>query len=1111
MTTLVFCLAVTAQVIPSPSGYSPKVEADDGKALQAKARIKVPDGMVVELFAAEPHCANLVALDLAPDGSCYVVETFRRDKQVLDMREWPEWVEDDLAARTVADRYAMVMKRAKDPTLFRKESERVRLMKDRDGDGRVDWSRVFADGFNEIADGVAAGVLWRNGDVYFTDMPNLWRLRDRDGDGHAEQRTVLSTGYGVHYAFVGHDLHGLRMGPDGRLYFSCGDRGLDVFTKEGNHLELPDCGAVLRCEPDGSNLELWHVGLRNPQELQFDEFGDLFTVDNNSDGGDQARLVHVVEGGDSGWRLGWQWVGTPTPRSAWNGESMWRPAQEGQPNWIVPCVRNLVSGPSGLTRDPSGLLPGEFAGAFLICDFEAQWDNTRVVAFKTGRRGASHAIEFEKAFVERGIVATDVEFGSDGAVYVCDWVEGWEQTGRGRVWRIHDPIVTGSAEVRVTRELMKRGFVGRSTGELAQLLAHRDQRVRQEAQFELAASGAVDLLRTIVHHGADAAARRHATWALCQIARNAGGGGSAAATKAQAALLALLNDPDAERREQAAKGLGEASVGSAVPRLIGLLGDAEPRVRYFAAIALARMADPRAIEPLMALAHATGDGDRTLRHAAVVGLAGCADAATLAGLSAHGSAAVRMAALLALRRSASPAIGQFLTDSDRTIVVEAARAIHDLPLTDSLPALARLLDDPAAKELPLLRRAVNAAFRLGGVEQAQRLAGAAADRSDLPEEIRADAMRALAEFDAPPARDLLLGSWRPCPPRDPVAVAAIESHVVALLRSPQGGLAEATARFVERRGLRGAAEALVALARDESAHSPARVAAQDAIAAIGASELRAVIEATLHSTDVGVRSGARRHLARFDPQSALVILIKVLERASTEFGHATSGHLEEQQYAYATLGEMGDARAAELLALELGRLLDGKVAPEAALDLLLAARRKTDHPLVLAQLAKHAASKPADDKVAVKSECARGGDARRGRELFFERTEWQCAKCHRVGASGAGEAGPDLAGVAARLTPEQLLEAVLAPNRGGTAGYAATTLILVDGRILDGRIIGETESAWRLATLDQGHLEVLKAGVKTRREGLSAMPEDIAAPIEPRDLRDLIAFLAAQK
>lgn len=1090
------------QVIGSPSGYAPQVEADDGQAAQALPRIKVPAGMAVELFAAEPHCANLVALDLAPNGDCYVVETFRRDGQVLDMRDWPDWVEDDLAARTVADRVAWVTRLAPgDHKVFRRESERVRLLRDTDRDGRVDWSSVFADRFDDLADGVAAGVLWRDGAVWFTDMPNLWRLADRDGDGHAEERTVLSTGYGVHYAFVGHDLHGLRMGPDGRLWFSCGDRGLSVRTPDGRLLDLPDAGAVLRCEPDGSGLELFHTGLRNPQELQFDEFGDLFTVDNNSDGGDQARLVHIVDGGDSGWNLGWQWARTRTPRSAWNEEAMWKPAQAGQPNWIVPCVRNLVRGPSGLTRDPGGLLSGDFAGSFLICDFTGQWESTVVMAFRTERVGAGHRIAFERPFVERGILATDCEFGADGALYVSDWVSGWVQQKRGRVWRIHDPAVTGAPATRTIATLLGGGIARAGTSALAQLLAHRDQRVRQEAQYALAARGDVGLLRNLALHAGDAATRRHATFALWQVARGKGGGAATAAAQAVAVLRALLDGSDAELRGQAARALGEAKAAgatAAAPQLITRLADADPRVRFFAASALGRLQVPAAFGALIELAREVGGADRTLRHAAVMGLAGCGDEAALAGLAAHGSAAVRMAALLALRRHRSAECGRFLADADREIVTEAARAVDDLQLADHLPALAALLDDRKATELPLLRRAVNVAFRLGTRDDALRLARVAAERDDLPEAIRADALRALGEFDQPPARDRMLGYWRPCPPRPPIGAGVLEPMLERLLASPLAELAEAAARHVEKAKLATLSPVVAALAQDGARPPAVRIAALDALAATGGGDLRAVVEVMLKDGNDGVRGAARRHLSRLDPAQALAILDKVLAQ----------GSVREQQDACSILGEMGDARAADVLALELGRLLDGTLAPEVALDLLQAARRKEGHERIKAQLAKHAAAKPAGDKVAALIECAAGGDARRGRRVA-DRQELMCFKCHKAGNEGAGEVGPDLAGIGGKRSPRELLESIVAPNMVIAEGFAGSTLILKGDRIVDGRILSEDDRVVRIAGVDGNVIEVVAADVVKRRPGMSAMPEGLADKLDPRDLRDLIAWLGS--
>ncbi|NBQ25481.1 MAG: glucose dehydrogenase, partial [Verrucomicrobia bacterium] len=363
--------AELVQTVADPVRVKP---ASDEGQLAIKG-FSLPEGFQVELTAAEPHLANPVAFHIDEQGRFYVVETFRHGAGVLDIRgrrDWPnqafidslsperlqalsdELLDADLASRSVDDRIAMLRYYMGDeaPSRLGVESDQIRLLEDRDGDGVVEHSSIFADGFNQLADGLASGVLARRGKVYFTNIPDLWLLEDQDGDGIAEKRDSLHYGFGVRVGFLGHDLHGLRFGPDGRLYFTIGDRGSRIQTRDGRLVGFADTGCVFRCEPDGSHLEVFAYGLRNPQELAFDAHGNLFTGDNNSDGGDQARWVYLVEGGDSGWRIGYQFINQPVARGPWNAEKLWHPQWDGQAAYLVPPVANIGNGPSGLTYHP---------------------------------------------------------------------------------------------------------------------------------------------------------------------------------------------------------------------------------------------------------------------------------------------------------------------------------------------------------------------------------------------------------------------------------------------------------------------------------------------------------------------------------------------------------------------------------------------------------------------------------------------------------------------------------------------------------------------------------------------------------------------------------------
>ncbi len=668
-----------------PSGsptqpYAPRIAPASEEAKRAIKSFRIPKGLEVELFAAEPLLANPVAFGIDEKGVFYVAETFRHGAGVTDTRNHMNWLDDDLASRTVADRVAMYKKYlGSEFARYEVEHERVRRVVDRDGDGHADASTVFADGFNDPAAGIGAGILARKGDVWYTCIPWLWKLRDTDGDGRADRRDLLHQGYGVHVGFLGHDLHGLRFGPDGRLYFSIGDRGFNVTTLDGRRLTVPDTGSVLRCNPDGTELEVFATGFRNPQELAFDEFGNLFTGDNNSDSGDRARWVYVVEGGDSGWRIGYQFMAGSYNRGPWNEEKLWYPAFDGQAAYLVPPIANLADGPSGLAYHPGvSLLPESYQNHFFLVDFRGSSGQSGIRSFALRPKGASFELVDSQRFVW-SVLATDVNFAPDGALAFCDWIEGWDKPNKGRLYRVLDPSRRGDPKVREVQAILAQGMESRSDDELARLLAHPDMRVRQEAQFTLAARGGegFTILTRVAGSKENRLARIHAIWGLGQIVRMKGAGPSRSLWDI---LNPMLDDPDAEIRAQAARAMGDTRESKSLDRLIGRLEDDSPRVRFFAAMALGKLGRPEAVGPLLGLLRANADKDPYLRHAAVMGLVGSRDLAALERAIADESPSARMGALLALRRVGDPKVARFLKDRDPRLVLEAARAINDVPI-----------------------------------------------------------------------------------------------------------------------------------------------------------------------------------------------------------------------------------------------------------------------------------------------------------------------------------------------------------------------------------------------------------------------------------------------
>ncbi|MFM9029366.1 MAG: HEAT repeat domain-containing protein, partial [Opitutaceae bacterium] len=486
-------------------------------------------------------------------------------------------------------------------------------------------------------------------------------------------------------------------------------------------------------------LELFATGLRNPQSLVFNEVGDLFTGDNDCDNGDEERFVHVVEGGDSGWRIGYQFapLGKAGP---WNTEKVWHPRHTGQPAYIVPPICNVEDGPSGIEYYPGTGLNPSYRGHFFMTHFKGSASSSGVYTYTLKPKGASYEINEAKPFLTSAL-PTDVKFGPDGRLYTADWATGWPKSKRGRIYAISDPKHAKDPLVLETKALIGGDWTKRPPAELARLLGHADWRVRLEAQYELAGRG-TGSIPTHAGVAADAKAPRfarlHALWGLGPLA--------AKNPAALAPVERAAADADGEVRAQALKLAGEHARSGAFSAefLTGLarfLRDPEPRVRYFAAQALGRLRRASDTPALLDALRANNDADAVLRHGIVMGLVGAGDRAALAATVTDASAAVRLGAVLALRRLRSPDLARFLADADPAIAREAALAINDAPVPEAMEALAAMLTQPTADE-PVLFRAINAHFRLGTAANAAAIADFATRADALPR-ARAEALAQL--------------------------------------------------------------------------------------------------------------------------------------------------------------------------------------------------------------------------------------------------------------------------------------------------------------------------------------------------------------------------------
>jgi putative membrane-bound dehydrogenase-like protein len=1045
-------------------------------AQDALPPLRVPDGFVIERVAAPPQIRFPMFAAFDDAGRLYITESGGGDLY--------------------------------EELLHQKRTCRVSVLEDREGDGRFEAARVFAEQFVP-----SMGIAWRDGRLYVADPPDLVTLEDTDGDGRADRREVILSGFG--HTDNG-SLHGLEFGPDGWLYMTMGwPDGYHHQSRDGARAD-GKTGALLRCRPDGSGVQALARGFDQLVEVVFLPGGEMLgsqTWYQNPSGGIRDSLTHLVHGGFYPQR----WP-DEEPRVFVTGDTL--PAV-----LLLPAIAH-----SGIAVYRGDQFPAEWRGQV----FSAQFNTRAVVRHPLIRDGASFRSESHALVTtdDPDFRPADVIEDADGSLLILDtgsWYVQHCPTGRmratsvpGAIYRVRraglkppadprgqklewnaaspDQIVARLGDARfavrdrAVEWLVKRGqasvpaltkFLG-SAGDLPASGKARNGRAGESPALPVVSRGPSDEAHTA------------AIWALARI------GGEDAWRALRRGLEEAASRPAAAETNVAswddrlcvlARALALRGDAAAAPALEKLLRHPSAPVRFAAAEALTVCGRAESSAALLqALAESP---DRMLEHALVYTLHRHAKAGEMRAALERSNPAVQKAALLVLAQSPRLAA----TPND----VLTRLASTNEPLRRAAQYCLRSRPDWAAHAVDFIRQEIRA--------------------PELPAPREAALLQLLHAFHAQPA----LASSVAGALREPDTVVSVARKTTLLGFMAQSALAGWPEEWTD---------ALAAVLRH-----PAGEVQVEAIRAAGAAGT-SLWDATLWdiarggSADHGARVEALAVLARRQPQldgDAFAFLASQLHVTNTALGRLRAAEVfaGTQPPADALRALVAAARddASISPSLVLAAAKRAGVTPETAAPLLeyLAASVERGWGVGEAQLDWVLKAAPESARAAA-TELARairnqaeqqqallreyepllaGGDAARGRDLFFGKA--QCFTCHTVADQGR-PVGPDLTKVGAIRSGRDILESVLLPGATFAQGYDTYVAETKDGESVSGSLARETPE-WVVLRNASGAEARLRRNeiVSLEKSRLSMMPEGLLQALTRGEAADLLAFLRELK
>ena len=356
------------------------------------------------------------------------------------------------------------------------KSDRVRVFEDLDEHGRARKVATFAAGFRNAMN-LAFGP---DGSLYLATRSEVRVIADPKGRP-VDAPVVLRLDTTGDYPHNG--LGGLAFSPSGEMVVGMGENlGVDykLIGADGTTLSgKGEGGNVFAARADGGGLRRVATGFWNPFQLAFDGAGRLFAVDNDPDARGPCRLLHVVEGGDYGYRFRYGRKGLH-PFDSWNGDLP----------GTLPMVAGTGEAPSGILAYRGAGLPAKYQNSLLT----TSWGDHVIERFQLVPRGASFQA------VAQTVVRGGDDFrpvgaaaGPDGALYFTDWVDrSYPVHGKGRIWRLRakhpgaakpiaTPPETNSSPALAAIESLKAKPLGAEHEGILKHLADADPFVRSAA------------------------------------------------------------------------------------------------------------------------------------------------------------------------------------------------------------------------------------------------------------------------------------------------------------------------------------------------------------------------------------------------------------------------------------------------------------------------------------------------------------------------------------------------------------------------------------------------------------------------------------------------------